>query len=65
MDVERRRLAETRSENVPGWTGVVARGMHVFATSTGPEFLELGKVAAIVEVEQRPRGRSASRTARR
>ena len=34
-----------------GWTGVVARGMHLFATSTGEEFLELGKAAAVVEVE--------------
>jgi hypothetical protein len=34
-----------------GWTGIVARGMHMFATSTGAQFLELGKAAAITEVE--------------
>ena len=28
-----------------GWTGIVARIMHLFATSTGEEFLELGKMA--------------------
>jgi Mannosylglycerate hydrolase MGH1-like glycoside hydrolase domain len=34
-----------------GWTGVVARGMHVFATSTAEQFLELGKAAGVTEVE--------------
>ena len=34
-----------------GWTGVVARLMHLFATSTGAEFLEFGKAAAILEVD--------------
>jgi hypothetical protein len=34
-----------------GWTGVVARGMHLFATSTADEFLEMGKMAAITEIE--------------
>jgi hypothetical protein len=34
-----------------GWTGIIARGMHLFATSTGAEFLELGKAAAILDVE--------------
>jgi Mannosylglycerate hydrolase MGH1-like glycoside hydrolase domain len=34
-----------------GWTGVIARTMHLFATSTAEQFLELGKVAAIVETE--------------
>jgi hypothetical protein len=33
-----------------GWTGIVARGMHLFATSTSQEFLELGKMAAVTEV---------------
>jgi hypothetical protein len=32
-----------------GWTGVVARGMHLFATSTGAEFLEHGKAAGAME----------------
>jgi len=34
-----------------GWTGVVARGMHMFATSTAEQFLDLGKAAVITEVE--------------
>ena len=34
-----------------GWTGLVARGMHLFATSTGQEFLDLGKVAGVLETE--------------
>jgi hypothetical protein len=34
-----------------GWTGLVARGMHLFATSTAEQFLELGKLAATTEVE--------------
>jgi len=34
-----------------GWTGVIARALHLFATSTAEEFLEFGKAAAVVEVE--------------
>jgi hypothetical protein len=34
-----------------GWTGIVARAMHLFATSTSEEFLRLGKLAGAVEVE--------------
>jgi hypothetical protein len=30
--------------------------MHVFATSTAEQFLELGRAAAITEVEPAPRG---------
>ena len=41
-----------------GWTGVIARLMHVFATSTPEQFLELGKAAVITEVEPAPRGQS-------
>ena len=33
-----------------GWTGVVARAMHLFATTTAEQALELGKLAAIVDV---------------
>lgn len=32
-----------------GWTGIVARLMHVFATSNAAQFLELGKAATVVE----------------
>jgi hypothetical protein len=39
-----------------GWTGVVARAMHLFATTTAEQTLELGKGAAFVEVEN-PKGR--------
>jgi hypothetical protein len=35
-----------------GWTGIIARAMHLFATSSAEEFLELGKIAAIVEEEK-------------
>jgi hypothetical protein len=34
-----------------GWTGLVARGMHLFATSTAERMLDLGKQAAVVEAE--------------
>jgi Mannosylglycerate hydrolase MGH1-like glycoside hydrolase domain len=40
-----------------GWTGVIARAMHVFATSNAEELLELGKLAAFTELEvEAPRG---------
>jgi hypothetical protein len=39
-----------------GWTGVIARAMHLFATTTADQALELGKGAAFVEVEK-PKGR--------
>jgi hypothetical protein len=35
-----------------GWTGIVARAMHLFATSSGQQFLEFGKLAGITELEQ-------------
>ena len=34
-----------------GWTGVIARAMHLFATTTADQVLELGKSAAVVEQE--------------
>jgi hypothetical protein len=34
-----------------GWTGIVARLMHLFATTTSSQVLELGKKAAITEVQ--------------
>jgi hypothetical protein len=34
-----------------GWTGIIARSMHLFATSSPDEVLELGRAAAIVEEE--------------
>jgi hypothetical protein len=32
-----------------GWTGVIARAMHLFATTNAEQVLELGKLAAVVE----------------
>jgi hypothetical protein len=34
-----------------GWTGIIARAMHLFATSTSAELLERGKIAGILDVE--------------
>jgi hypothetical protein len=49
-----------------GWTGTIARMMHMFATSTAEQTLELGQVAAITETESdwsaklRPQARAAT-----
>jgi hypothetical protein len=37
-----------------GWTGVIARSMHLFATTTAEQALELGKLAAVVEIKPKP-----------
>jgi hypothetical protein len=34
-----------------GWTGVVARLMHLFATTTAEDVLEQGKLATFMDVE--------------
>jgi Mannosylglycerate hydrolase MGH1-like glycoside hydrolase domain len=34
-----------------GWTGVIARAMHLFATTSSDQLLELGKRAAHIDVE--------------
>ena len=34
-----------------GWTGIIARVMHLFATTTAEQLLDLGAKAAIVETE--------------
>jgi hypothetical protein len=34
-----------------GWTGIIARLMHLFATTTAEQLLKLGTKAAIVETE--------------
>jgi hypothetical protein len=40
-----------------GWTGVIARAMHVFATTSAEQMLELGKVAGFTDLEvEAPRG---------
>jgi hypothetical protein len=35
-----------------GWTGIVARLMHLFASSSGEQFLEMGKLAGITELKK-------------
>jgi hypothetical protein len=45
-----------------GWTGLIARAMHLFSTTTAEQMLTLGKAAAVTEVEAAgsmpaPRGR--------
>jgi hypothetical protein len=47
-----------------GWTGIVARTMHLFGSSTAEQFLEIGGKAAIVEVEP-AKGSQSGGTARR
>ncbi|HKX60670.1 MAG TPA: glucosidase, partial [Verrucomicrobiae bacterium] len=34
-----------------GWTGLIARTLHLFATTTSEQVLELGKAAAVVDIE--------------
>jgi hypothetical protein len=34
-----------------GWTGVIARALHLFAITNAEQMLELGRVAAFTEVE--------------
>jgi hypothetical protein len=34
-----------------GWTGIISRGMHLFATSTAEQFLQIGVAASATEVE--------------
>jgi hypothetical protein len=48
-----------------GWTGVIARLMHLFATSTPEQFLELGKAAVIKGVELAPRGQRVAPSRKR
>jgi len=36
-----------------GWTGIMARLMHLFATTTAEQALELGKAAAAREIDER------------
>ena len=35
-----------------GWTGIVARMMHLFATTTADQALESGKMSAVTEVQK-------------
>jgi hypothetical protein len=47
-----------------GWTGIVARGMHLFATTTPAQVLELGKAAGVTETKQPGAGRGGARRSR-
>jgi hypothetical protein len=38
-----------------GWTGVIARVMHLFATTTPEQVLALGKIAAVTEITDKER----------
>jgi hypothetical protein len=42
-----------------GWTGIVARALHLFATTSAKQTLELGKRAAVVEEPRVPKTRAA------
>jgi hypothetical protein len=44
-----------------GWTGIVARGMHLFATTTAEHVQQLGKMATVVEVQKARSGELAAR----
>jgi hypothetical protein len=44
-----------------GWTGVVARLMHLFATTNAKQVLELGKMAAVVEEDESDAGKPIGR----
>jgi hypothetical protein len=35
-----------------GWTGLIARAMHLFGTTTAEQVLELGKIAAVTDVNE-------------
>ena len=35
-----------------GWTGFIARALHLFATTTSEQVLELGKGAAVIEIQK-------------
>ena len=48
-----------------GWTGVIARAMHLFATTNADQVLAMGKLAAAVEVEEQPVHRLSSGARRR
>ena len=47
-----------------GWTGVVARAMHLFATTTPAQVLELGKAAGVTETKQPRADRGGARRSR-
>ncbi len=47
-----------------GWTGIIARTMHLFGTTTADQVLELGKAAAFVEIEPEAKPATATKPTR-
>jgi hypothetical protein len=45
-----------------GWTGIVARSLHLFATTTAEQALQTGRMAAVVDTESERRGQLAVRS---
>ena len=39
-----------------GWTGIIARGMHLFATTSAEQMLALGIAAGVTELERPAKG---------
>ena len=35
-----------------GWTGIIPRGMHLFATTSAEQIIQLGKMAAVIDVNK-------------
>jgi hypothetical protein len=46
-----------------GWIGIVARGMHLVATTTAEQMLQLGKLAAVVGAQKSRSGEMAGAAA--
>ncbi len=44
-----------------GWTGIIARALHLFATTTSEQVLQLGKTGALTEPTKPRRGNVRSR----
>jgi hypothetical protein len=42
-----------------GWTGIIARAMHMFATTTPEQLLALGKAAGVTEVAEKAKSAQA------
>jgi hypothetical protein len=47
-----------------GWTGIIARGLHLFATTTAEQVQTLGKMAAVVEAPKARAGELAGLAAK-
>jgi hypothetical protein len=45
-----------------GWTGLVTRAMHLFATSTAEQYLQIGMAAGLTEIEPGKRTGAMSKT---